>query len=225
MASPFEVDVDNSGRIQGFIPEGFPDVVIGPEDMAEKMDGGETVTLRDAEYNLLPNGSLVHPSVEVIGSVELGAGVRLDEGTTFHRFHPDIKDPRDKITIGDRARIEGTEIEDHVEIGSYALILAQSIAGHTSIGTYARIGSGTTIGHGVKIGDTAKIDRDSQIGNHVEIERAARLGYNTTVGSSAKIGHHARIGKFTGAGSRGVNQDGVLILSKQVVREKSIVTD
>ncbi len=150
--------------------------------------------LDEVEYDLTETGGLVHPDVEVIDSVVLGFGVRLDAGTTFHRFKDDLMDPRDKIEIGNNSRIVGTEIADQVTIGSYALIHAQLIGTSTKIGDYARLGQGVTVGHGVNIGPTAKIDRDVQIGHHVQIEHAAKIGYKAVLGEQAQVGHHAKVG-------------------------------
>ncbi len=223
MGHPFEAVTDNSGRILSYIPEGYPDVKVSPKDIAGSIDGGERVVLDGVEYDLTETGGLVHPDVEVINSVVLGFGVRLDAGTTFHRFKDDLMDPRDRIEIGNNSRIVGTEIADQVTIGSHALIHAQSIGAVTKIGDYARIGQGTTVGHGVKIGPTVKIDRDAQVSHHVTIDYAARIGYKAILGEVAEIGHHAKVGRFTGEGPRGANQDGAFIPERSVVEPKAHV--
>lgn len=223
MADPFEVITDNSGRIVSYIPEGHPGTLIGPEDIAEGIDGGERITFDGVEYELTQNGSMIHPGVEVHDAVQIGSGVRIDEGTVLHR-NPFGEDALGgTITVANRARIKGTEVYSGVEIGSFALILASTIGSNTVVGPYARVGEGVSVGSSVQIGSTAKIDRDSSIRSGAVIGKAARIGYKASIGIGAHIGHHAKVGKFTGEGSRGVNQDGVFIADGRIIEPKDNV--
>ncbi len=211
MPSPFEAALDNSGRITHFTPAGHPGVDISPGHISGVLDGGERVMIGDQEYELTETGSLVHPDVDITDEVVLGYGVRIDRGTVFDAERDAEEGTPDTIFVADHARVKGTEVKEGVIIGGHALVLARSIGHHTVVGSYVRVGIGTDIGPNVKILKTAKIDVESQIAERVVIGENARLGFNTRVGEGATIGARARIGTFSGAGPRGVNQDGPLI--------------
>src|SRR5580698_6411742 len=124
MAEPFRANFDSSGRIVGFRPLSSPSESFEPEEMFERLDGGETLTLAGVAYRLTEEGNLIHPEVDVIETVELGYGVRLDAGVSFHASRDRLPDPAGAIVIDDRTRIQDTSIEDGVEIGRHNSIRA-----------------------------------------------------------------------------------------------------
>jgi carbonic anhydrase/acetyltransferase-like protein (isoleucine patch superfamily) len=224
MRYPFEVVVDHSGRVEHYAPTDFPNTQINPEDINGYIDGGERAVIKGVEYDLTENGSLIHPDVNArIGTLSLGSGVRIDQGTTFEPFPGLLRQPLERIVVGDRTRIRGTAIRDGVSIGQHALILASSVGSGSAIGDHSRLGEGVKTGS-LKAGTSVRIDRDAWIDNNVTIGDGARIGYATRILEGAIIGRRARIGKFTGAGPR-VNQDGPLIRHGQVVAAREVIED
>lgn len=211
MPSPFEVVTDKFGRINHYVPTGFPDIHIQPKEMGEHLDGGERVAFDGSEYNLTENGSLVHPDIEVIPSVQLGSGVRIGEGTVFRPFIKSLREPDNTIEIGDGTRIEGTEVHDQVSIGQYAVIRAAFLGIGTTIGERTTIGPDTRVDSLVTIADRVKLGNNVQLASGVVVESRARIGYDTRVFRDAHIGREARVGKSSGEGSRGINHGGVIL--------------
>ena len=224
MPYKFDVVPDSSGRINYFVTPAFPDDPISPEDISEHIDGGERVTLSGVEYDLTQNGSLVHPDVEVIGSVALGFGTRIGQGTVFHGFMGKETDRKaaDSIFIGNRTRIDGTEIHDQVQIGQYAFILARFIGFGVTIGDYCRFREGVDIQNDVVIGRAVKMAREVGVFSGVTIEDNARLGHATRVGEGATIERNAKIGVRAGPDRTGFNQGGIYIAPGEIVPAKSV---
>ncbi len=222
MRYPFEVVVDHSGRVEHYAPTDLPNTQINPEDIKGYIDGGERAVIKGVEYDLTENGSLIHPDVDArMCTLSLGSGVRVDQGTTFEAFPGMLKEPLERIVVGDRTRIRGTTIQDGVFIGQHALILASIVATGSVIGDHSRLGEGVNMG-ATQMGASVRVDRDVWIGSKVTIEDGARIGYATKILEGAIIGRRARIGRFTGAGPR-VNQDGPLIRYGQVVAAREVI--
>lgn len=215
MATNFEVNLDNSGRIIGYFPDGNLDNLILPEKMTDYMDGGERVIHKGVEHDLLPGGSLAHPDVDVIPYVDLGSGALLEKGTKFHEWELDPE--KGRIDIADGVRIKGADIYPRVRIGKKGLILAKEVNTFSILGEYVRLGEGTSIGSSVIFEDAVKTDRDVQVGIGVVVGFGTKIGYKAQIGSHARIARNLKLGKFTGEGPRGNNQDGIFVASGQIV--------
>jgi acetyltransferase-like isoleucine patch superfamily enzyme len=221
MPDPFHANFDNWGRINSFSPSDFPDELLAPEDMGEHLDGSERLTLGGAEYYITEDGNLIHPDIDVIATVELGSGVRLDSGVVFHPSRDSLPDPENRITVGDGTRVEDTEIEDGVIIGRNGLIRAQFLGASTLVGDDCKLRAGVkTQSRGVVdgfmrrviIGKSVKIDDDSSLELGARIDFGVRLGYATVVGAGAVVEHNARVGQPSGSGPRkGGNRGGIVI--------------
>jgi UDP-3-O-[3-hydroxymyristoyl] glucosamine N-acyltransferase len=224
MPHRFDVVPDNSGRINHFVAQDFSNDPISPESIGKHLDGGERITLSGVEYDLTQNGSLVHPDVEVIESAELGFGVRLGPGTTLRGFMGQEADrtAEDKIVIGDRTRIEGTEIQDQVVIGRHALILARSIGFASTIGDFSRMREGVVIQNRVTVGEAVKMAREVGVFSNVTIEDGVRLGHATRVGAGVTIKHGAKVGVRSGPDRTGANQGGSYISPGTIIPAKSV---
>jgi carbonic anhydrase/acetyltransferase-like protein (isoleucine patch superfamily) len=225
MSFPFAVITDRRGRINSFVPADFPDTRIKPADMAERLDGGERVRIRGAEYDLHETGSLIHPSVIIIGSVMLGNGVRLDSGTVLSGDADADREAPPQITIGDRTRIGGTAVSHPTTIGRSAVILAQSMGTGNNVGDETRIGAATVIYDDVTIGAFVRIDRDGMLLSGATVEEHARLRHGTRVGAGAVVGHHATVGNLTGipVGAKDIDRGGPLIPDGKVIPPYAVI--
>jgi len=219
------------GRINSFSPSDYPDEVFAPEDMAERLSGRERLTLGHVEYLLSVRGNLIHPEVDVISTVRLGRGVRLDAGVVFQPSPDGLPNPENLIEIGDRTRVEGTEIEDGVAIGDHSLIRARFLGASTKIGPHSQLREGvTTQPRGViegfmervTIGEAVKIDQDSTIETGARIDDAVKLGYATVVCVSAVIEHNATIGKMSGNGPHTADRGGIVIPAGDLIPAHSV---
>lgn len=220
MADSFNVSFDSSGRIEHYSPDGFPDVGIQPEDMAEYLNGGERLTVGNTKYTLTRHGSLIHPEVEIIPGVSLGFGVRIDSGVVFHRSRDGLTDPANEIVVGDRSRIDGTEIEDGVELGTHMLSKAKFLGAATRVGDESKLRQGVetasrtvidgimrrvTVGRAVKIGEGSRLGADTTIGH------SARLGIGTVVCAGETVGHTSKIGMGSRTKYNGADRGGIIV--------------
>lgn len=221
MPDPFRANFDHWGRINSFSPSDFPDEIFAPEDMGQRLNGDERLTLGRAEYYLTEDGNLIHPDIDVIETVELGNGIRLDSGVVFHPSRDNLPNPENRITIGDGTRVEDTEIEDGVIIGRNGLIRAQFLGASTLVGDDCKLRAGVrTEPRGlvdgsmrrVIIGKAVKIDDNSSLELGARIHFGVRLGYATVVGAGAEIEHNARIGQPSGNGSRKSGDRGGVVI-------------
>lgn len=214
MSNQFEVFTDSSGRIKHYkASDSSEEVLIMPEAMSSRVKGDVRLLVNGVEYKLTKNGSLIAVDIDFDDSTILGSGVRLGPGTKFK----DYDHPKDRVEIGDRARVEGTAIDIRVVIGNQAIIRAQSIGANTVIGDHSRIGEHVEIFPNVEIGEAVKIDRFSLIKEHATIEYAARLGYRTTLGANSIVGHHSAIGSFSGDNSRYASGGGKTIADDKTI--------
>lgn len=223
MLSPLDVITDHAGRITHFVHPDHDHETIDPVRVGAQITGGERVMLKGVEYDITPEGSLVHPDVELHDTVILGSGVRIGEGTEFAEMISDGDSPLETIVVGNGTRIEGTKISDPVTIGRFAVILAKCVGPRTRVGDHSRIGKGVELQSGVLIGDGARIDRDALIATGAQVHDHARIGFKAWIGPAVVVGHHSRIGRFDGAGPKGVNQSGPFVMANRVLPPRTVI--
>lgn len=194
MPDPFNVVTDRRGRINHFVSSTAHSTRILPENMAEYLDGGERLTYRYNEYGLTPDGSMISVGVEIPPAVKLGSGVLIASGTSFHMLD-ELDEENHAIEIGDRTRIEGTEIHDLVSIGNSSIVRARRIGPLATLGSNCRLFSNVEIGSGAVLGDSVKIHERSAVGADARIGFGVRLRYNTRVGEGANIGPNVTVGE------------------------------
>jgi UDP-3-O-[3-hydroxymyristoyl] glucosamine N-acyltransferase len=191
----FEVATDNAHRILHFIPEEHPRKQIQPENMGAYLDGGERLVHEGQEYDLTDEGGLIHPDVEVPDSAIIGPGVLLEEGVKFVATRARTGH---EVAVRARARLRDSKLYPGVDIGSSAVVLGSTIGPGTDIGEFAVIRQGVTIGKDVMVGDSVKIDQESQLDDDVDVDFATNLGFRTILRAGVVIGEECLIGKTKG---------------------------
>lgn len=221
-----EVVTDNSHRIQHFLAG---EEVIQPQDVGQYLDGGERLNYRGREYDILENGSLVHPDIE-LRSVVLGDGVMLGFGVTFEQVDQpddggaDAEKADGPVVIGQRARVERSRLFPGVSIGNHSVVVQSHLASGARLESFVRVREDTYIGrallrHGVKV------DKECSIGDDSVIEMAAKLGYRTVVGPGVTIGELCRVGKSTGAVRTEREKEGIMIAAGRVIPPRTRVLE
>jgi NDP-sugar pyrophosphorylase family protein len=232
MTEQFQVAVDRAGRIDHYMRDGNSYEALSPEKIGEYLHGNERLTLRGVEYSLTEKGGLIHSEVELIPSVELGFGVRLDRGVTFHDSADGLPEPAHRIEVQDRTRVTGTSVEDGVFIGLHNVIKAARLGAGTHIANHTRLGVNvvtqprTLIEQAVKIvviEDSVKIGDGSSIGAGATIKQGAHLGPNTVVWPSEVVGHNARVGISSSDEHNSINKGGALIYNGKASRDNAVV--
>jgi NDP-sugar pyrophosphorylase family protein len=233
MSEQFRVELDNAGRINHFRPVRFSDdEPLSPEAIGEYLDGDERVTLKGIEYVLTQRGNLIHPEVDVIPSVSLGFGVRLDKDVTFHAPNDALPEPANCIVIQDRTRIVGTDIGDGVVIAKHALIRASQLGTGTQVGNHTRLDINVVTQprsriedevKAVLIGDSVRIGEGSSLGAGAIIKDGAHLGPGTIVWPNEPVGRNARIGVSSGSDYNGINKAGVLVYNGKASQDNAVM--
>lgn len=112
--------------------------------------------------------SVIHPSADIVGAVEIGRGCRIGRGTS-------VLGEYGRVVIGDNARI-GSECV--IEAGSRWPL---------SIGSSVEISDGARIHAQVHVGDRTVIGRGCVISEVAVIGKGALIGDSATVAQRQKI--------------------------------------
>lgn len=227
--SEFEVVTDNSHRIRHFLAG---ERTIEPGDMGEHLNGGERLNYRGREYDILPNGSLVHPDVELPTGLVMGPGVMLGFGVTFElAVRPGDSQNGDAaalepVVIGPGARVDQpSRIFPGVQIGDHTIVIGSHLASGAQLERFVRVGGDCYIGSGTVLEDFVKLDKESQLGAGTRICWAARLGYKTVTGAGVTVGERCLVGKATGAVLTDREKKGIYIADHRTVPPRTRVTD
>lgn len=218
----FNLVLDGDHRVSGFEyrhPDraGVEPVKLGYQINFMKGDGSDRVHFQGQRFKLTEDSAVIHEDIEVPETVVLGQGAFVGRYSTFHLPAPHDKNPKNKITVGEFARIEGTKIFDGVEIGPYALVLAQTIGRNSMIGERAKLLANVAVYEGVTVGEGATVQDTSVLESGATVEEGSTVRPHTYVRAGVTIERGLKVGSRTGQGTKD-NNKGVLIISEDVKR-------